>query len=192
MASPKVRTDYEELKQLVSGFQQAGEAAQQSLQAIRREKDTLQGGDWMGKGATAFFKEMDDSVLPTLSRLVKALNSAASTTSKISGLMKQAEDEASSVFKGEGGGRPPVEQPRAARWAASPMPSAAAWAEARRRRAGRPGRWIGRRAGRPGWPRRRLRRRPGRLDAAAWVAAWPAPRPSTTPSTRSTTFPTAT
>ena len=104
MASPKVRTDYEEMKQLVSGFKQAGEASQKSLQAIRREKDVLQGGDWVGKGATAFYKEMDDSVLPTLNRLVNALNSAASTTSKISSLMKQAEDEASGVFKGEGGG----------------------------------------------------------------------------------------
>src|SRR5450759_1561231 len=79
MSSPKVRADYEELKQVVSTFKRAGDATGRSLHAVRREKDVLQGGAWIGQGATAFYKEMDDSVLPTLKRLTSALDSAANT-----------------------------------------------------------------------------------------------------------------
>jgi WXG100 family type VII secretion target len=102
MSSPKVRADYEELRQVVSTFKRAGDATGRSLHAVRREKDVLQGGDWIGQGATAFYKEMDDSVLPTLKRLTSALDSAANTTNQIIGVMQQAEEDAAAVLNGSG------------------------------------------------------------------------------------------
>jgi WXG100 family type VII secretion target len=102
MSSPKVRAHYEELKQIVSAFKRAGDATGRSLEALRREKDVLQGGDWAGQGATAFYQEMDDSVLPALKRLTSALDSAANTTNQIIGVMKQAEEGAAAVLNGSG------------------------------------------------------------------------------------------
>jgi uncharacterized protein YukE len=103
MPSAKVRADYDGLKQFVSGFNKATEAAQRSLQAVAREKDVLQNGDWIGVGATAFYKEMDDTVLPTLRRLVGALSFAALTTTEISGIIKEAEGQAAQTLNGQGG-----------------------------------------------------------------------------------------
>ena len=67
--------------------------------------DVLQGGDWLGNGAKAFYSEMSQSVLPTMNRLAKALQSAAQVTRQIGGDMKTAEDAAAACFRllGSGG-----------------------------------------------------------------------------------------
>ena len=102
MAPATVRADYDQLKQLAAGFSQNSQAAQQTLQSIQQNKETLQGGDWVGEGATAFYKEMDDNVLPSLQRLVRALDSASQSLGQISAVMKEAEDQAANVLKGSG------------------------------------------------------------------------------------------
>src|SRR5258708_4690184 len=105
MPNPKIRADYDGLSQVTQTFSQQAEASGRLLQAIKRQKDVLQAGDWVGEGANAFYQEMDDSVLPTLTRLTRALDSAAQITGQISALMKQAENQAASVLKGDGAGR---------------------------------------------------------------------------------------
>ena len=45
---------------------------------------------------------MDDDVLPTLQRLLNALDIAATSTRQISAIMKDAEDQAANVLKGAG------------------------------------------------------------------------------------------
>lgn len=60
--------------------------------------ETLKGGDWIGKGATAFYSEMNDQVMPTMQRLQRALTEAARITQQISQIMKEAEQEASGCF----------------------------------------------------------------------------------------------
>ncbi len=103
MTAPRVRADYDVLRTMSASWrQQAGETAR-SFQQLRSQMQTLQGGDWVGKGATAFYTEMNDQVLPTMQRLADALTAAGDTTQKISGLMKLAEDEAASFFKVDGG-----------------------------------------------------------------------------------------
>jgi WXG100 family type VII secretion target len=108
MAPPTVRADYDQLQQVASGFSQSEQTLRQMLQSIKQNKDTLRGGDWVGQGATAFYKEMDDSVLPTLQRLINALDTAAAQTAKISSIMKEAEDQAANVLKGPGGAGAPT------------------------------------------------------------------------------------
>jgi WXG100 family type VII secretion target len=100
MTAATIRADYDQLKQVATAFRKNVEASQRTLQAIRRNKEVLQGGDWMGQGANAFYREMDDSVLPTLQRLINALETAADSTAQISSLMKEAEDQAANALKG--------------------------------------------------------------------------------------------
>jgi WXG100 family type VII secretion target len=81
---------------------------QHSFQSLRVNMQTLQAGDWIGQGAMAFYQEMDDSVLPTLQRLINALDTAANTTLQVSRLMQEAESQAAGVLKGPAGGGEPI------------------------------------------------------------------------------------
>ena len=102
MPGPKVRADYEVLQSVAQGFSQQAEATAQTLRALQRQMDTLQGGDWIGQGATAFYAEMNEQVLPTLQRLRAALQTSAEITQKINQAMQAAEAEAAKVLHGEG------------------------------------------------------------------------------------------
>jgi len=98
MAAPQVRSDYDQLKQVQQKFSAQSEAVAKSTQQIRSVMDKLQGGDWIGEGATKFYQEMNDQVLPTLNRLHKAMDDAARVTASIAQIMKAAEDEASGIL----------------------------------------------------------------------------------------------
>src|SRR5579859_7652162 len=102
MAAATVRADYDQLNQLASTFGKNADSCKQTLQNIKSNMDTLQGGDWIGQGANAFFQEMDNSVLPTLQRLVNALSSAQTSVSQISSIMKDAEEQAAKVLQEPG------------------------------------------------------------------------------------------
>jgi len=99
MAPPTVRADYDQLQQVASGFSQNEAGLQQLLSLIKQNVDILRGGDWIGQGATAFYKEMDDSVLPTMDRLVKAMDAASQQMATISTIMKNAEDAAAAALR---------------------------------------------------------------------------------------------
>ena len=99
MAAPKVRIDYQSMKQIAQAFARESEAAGRTLQNLQRAMDVLQGGDWVGKGAKAFYREMEQDVLPGVRRLNKALGSANRVTLQIVQLMQGAEDEASAILR---------------------------------------------------------------------------------------------
>jgi hypothetical protein len=65
--------------------------------------EVLQAGDWVGQGATAFFREMTSDVLPAFNRLLTSLEQAGQNTKKMSDIMKQAEEEAARFFRLDGG-----------------------------------------------------------------------------------------
>jgi WXG100 family type VII secretion target len=98
MSAPQVRSDYDQLNTIAQTFSTQSDTVNRTLQSVRSNMDTLQGGDWIGKGAQAFYKEMNDQVLPTMQRLQKALAEASRITKQIAQIMKQAEDEASGCF----------------------------------------------------------------------------------------------
>jgi hypothetical protein len=59
----------------------------------------LQGGDWIGKGATAFYREMDGDVLPALKRLSSAMETANRVTRQISQIMTHTDEEISRLLR---------------------------------------------------------------------------------------------
>jgi len=99
MPAPKVRIDYESMKQIAQAFARESEAAGRTLQSLQRAMDVLQGGDWVGKGAKAFYREMEQDVLPAMRRLTKALGSANRVTLQIVQLLQGAEDEAARILR---------------------------------------------------------------------------------------------
>jgi WXG100 family type VII secretion target len=99
MAAPKVRSDYESLARIATVFRQEADKSRQMLQNVRSKMDVLRNGHWIGKGADVFYREMDSAVLPALGKLVTALESAAETTTRISQIMRQAEQDAAALFR---------------------------------------------------------------------------------------------
>src|ERR1700682_843072 len=99
MSVPRVRTDYEQLNQVAQRFGAASEAATATLQSLQQNLQVLEGGDLIGQGARALYQEISQAVLPTMKRLVNALQSAQQTTQAISREMKQAEDAAAAVLR---------------------------------------------------------------------------------------------
>jgi WXG100 family type VII secretion target len=102
LAAPRIRADYDQLGQVAQRFGAAAEASGATLAALQQNLQVLEGGDWVGQGARAFYQEMAQSVLPAFNRLNNALQTAQQVTQAISREMRQAEDAAAAVFHGLG------------------------------------------------------------------------------------------
>ena len=98
MSAPTVRSDYDQLKNISQSFSSQADNLNQMIQNINSNVDTLQGGDWIGQGAQAFFKEMNETVFPTPRRLTHAMSESARITQQIAQVMHDAEDSAAGVF----------------------------------------------------------------------------------------------
>jgi WXG100 family type VII secretion target len=99
MSSPKIRCDYDDLQKISQIFSAQNSEIARINRKIKSAQGTLEGGHWIGKGAKAFFKEMNGEVNPAMKRLEKAMAQAARITKQISKIMKQAEDDSSNIFK---------------------------------------------------------------------------------------------
>jgi WXG100 family type VII secretion target len=100
MTSKRTRADHDELGAAAKKWAAEAEHARQMVASLKQCMDTLQGGDWVGQGASAFYAEMNGQVLPALQRMAKALESAARTTHAISREAKEAEQAASDMLNG--------------------------------------------------------------------------------------------
>jgi len=98
MAAPKIRADYDALTHIARAYAQESQAVRQVLQRVRRAKEDLQGGDWRGQGATAFYREMDQEVLPSVRRLSEALAAAQRVTLQMQQILQGAETEAARIL----------------------------------------------------------------------------------------------
>ena len=99
MPVAKVRADYDQLARIAAAFDRHAGETQRLVENVTRHVQVLEKGDWVGRGAKAFYREMDSQVLPSLRRLTSALNEARRTTAQISDVIKQAEDESARLFR---------------------------------------------------------------------------------------------
>ena len=104
MPAPRFRGDYEQLGKIASAFGTQASNSQRMLQQVKGRMATLQGGDWIGQGARAFYKEMEQEVLPALQRLAKAIERAQQVTLQISRIVKESEETAARLLRGAGAG----------------------------------------------------------------------------------------
>ncbi len=102
MTAPRIRANYDDLDKANRMFAQEQAALQKTLGDLQGRLDALQGGDWVGKAATAFYGEMNGSVLPAVKRLIKAMDRAATVTRALRARVQQAETDAARVLNGQG------------------------------------------------------------------------------------------
>lgn len=98
MPAPRIRGDHDALSKIAQNFARESANTQRSLRKMKQSMDTLQGGDWIGKGATAFYKEMESDVLPAVQRLQSALERSDQVTRQISSILQEAEEEAARIL----------------------------------------------------------------------------------------------
>jgi WXG100 family type VII secretion target len=94
----EIRANYEELDQAANRFAGQSQVVQQMLQKVQSSLGNLENGGWIGEGANAFFGEMHGQLLPASQRLQQALDEANQVTRQIMQKMRQAEEEARSLF----------------------------------------------------------------------------------------------
>jgi WXG100 family type VII secretion target len=111
MANDKSRAHYQELETIAQAFEQESEATNQSLNALRERTRVLEQGSWVGVAATAFYAEMNGTVLPSLTRLVSSLKSAGQSTRTIANTVIQAEQDAARLLRGASVGQTSTPQP---------------------------------------------------------------------------------
>lgn len=95
----KIQANYDELDNIANQFAQQAAGVEQQTAKIMGIVQELEGGGWIGRGAQAFYNEMNDMVRPGLQRLSRALEDASRVTKEISQVIQQAEQEASGRFK---------------------------------------------------------------------------------------------
>jgi WXG100 family type VII secretion target len=100
MGSEIIQAQYDQLEQIAVRFGRQSEATAQMTRRVEQSLRSLQAGGWEGRGAAAFFREMDRVVMPSTHRLTAALQQGGSVTRSIAEVLRQAEEEAAAPFKG--------------------------------------------------------------------------------------------
>lgn len=98
MSAQIVRGDYQQLSTIAGTLRSQGDAIKAMNQRIKSAQQTLEGGDWIGLGATKFYQEMNGQVMPALQRLTNALTEAGRVVQEIASTIKEAEEGASRCF----------------------------------------------------------------------------------------------
>lgn len=107
MSAEVIQAKYDALEVIAQKFGQESEASSEMYGRIQQAIQSLEQGGWEGKGSSAFFAEMNQTVNPALQRLINALDEARSVTLEIKQIIQQAEEEAAAPFGGgaaDGGG----------------------------------------------------------------------------------------
>lgn len=99
MVAPRIRVDYSALDGCASRFRREADAVRGASAALREALAALEDGDWRGEAASRFFAEARGAWLPSLDRLVCALDAAGAGAAAISGRFREAERAAAAVFE---------------------------------------------------------------------------------------------
>ena len=100
--SNTIQAEYEQLEGIAGTFGKEADNSTTMTAQVRKNYEALKNGGWLGRGADAFFNEMEDEILPTLEHFFAALEKGQSVTQQIVNQIHQAEEEAAGLFKGNG------------------------------------------------------------------------------------------
>lgn len=92
------RASHDELPKISKTFRSESTHVKSSIDRLNRVVQVLEGGDWVGEGATAFYNEMRSEVMPALLRLMQALEMGATVTQQINQVIEEVEQETVHFF----------------------------------------------------------------------------------------------
>ncbi|HSR48304.1 MAG TPA: WXG100 family type VII secretion target [Anaerolineales bacterium] len=92
------QASHDELPRISKGFRSESNRVKATIDRLNRVIQVLEGGDWIGEGATAFYNEMRTEVIPAMKRLMNALEMGASVTQQINQLVDELEQTTLGFF----------------------------------------------------------------------------------------------
>jgi WXG100 family type VII secretion target len=95
----KTAVDYQQCANIYKRLQSEADQLNQVLSTTKSQVESLHGGAWIGRGSDKFFDDMENKVLPSMGRLVQALQTTATVLSNIGSTFHNAEQEALAAFK---------------------------------------------------------------------------------------------
>ncbi|MCB0078342.1 MAG: WXG100 family type VII secretion target [Anaerolineales bacterium] len=99
MSATIIQVQYDALAEIAARFQNQATLTLRLQRRLTHQMSALR-ESWVGEGAEAFFTEMEQALLPAVSRLATALEEANRTTQQIVTTFQQAEAEAAALFNG--------------------------------------------------------------------------------------------
>jgi WXG100 family type VII secretion target len=93
----RITLNYDELQAIAKQFSNEAEKYMQLTHITRQKVHDLE-NDWIGLGASSFFEEFEEELLPAMVRLQQALAFASETLLDIMKAFDQAESETASYF----------------------------------------------------------------------------------------------
>ncbi|MBK8137997.1 MAG: WXG100 family type VII secretion target [Chloroflexi bacterium] len=100
----KVQFQYEKIDEVAQVAASQSDATAQMRQRLLQQLQVLEDGGWIGEGAKTFFNEMHGLMLPAVARLETVFDELSAVLRRASDAMREAEEQAAGLFRGEGGG----------------------------------------------------------------------------------------
>lgn len=98
MAVDTVQVDPDGMKSASQRFSDQADQVEALYKKIHQQMEVLRGKAWIGKNADEFLKIMDDTLMPGVQRLAKALNKASATTNEVAKIIRDADEENKGLF----------------------------------------------------------------------------------------------
>ena len=102
MPAEVIQVQYDTLVDIAGRFGQQAELTSYQETQIRQRMHALHNGGWQGRGAFAFFTEVENEALPAMQRLSAALSEAQTVTEEIIQILREAEEDGARSFKQAG------------------------------------------------------------------------------------------
>ena len=94
----QIQVNYEALEQIENKFAQLANEVQEMAGKIKSRDNNLRQGGWVGRGSDAFYREMDDLVMPAIGRLREALQEGGQALNRVARIFGEAEEEGQGGF----------------------------------------------------------------------------------------------
>ena len=96
------QVNYDEMNSIVKSLKAEEDEIMNLLKNTKSRVESLHGNQWVGEAADRFFDEMEQMVLPAMSRLARALGVGADVAQEIMNTIRQADEETQSYFNSLG------------------------------------------------------------------------------------------
>ncbi len=96
------QVNYDDMNGIIKSMKNEEEQIMNLLKTTKSKVESLHNNQWVGQAADNFFNEMEQTVLPALSRLARALGVGADVAQQIINIIRQADEETQSFFNNIG------------------------------------------------------------------------------------------
>src|SRR5436190_18130680 len=96
------QVNYDDMNGIIKGMKNEEELIMNVLKTTKSKVESLHNNQWVGQGADTFFNEMEQTVLPALSRLAHTLAIGSDVAQNIVNTIRQADEETQSFFNNIG------------------------------------------------------------------------------------------